>query len=166
MLACRNRGLTFATIEEVDAALSDCFDHMCYAERKSASYGTVLLFGLLCLAPEWSGSLPLARRSLRSWRKLMTNMEGGPIAEEAVFCIASHLLENGHVYEGCWVLIQYDTYGREQDMDQLRGSDVHVDDRSVALVFGEASRGESVKTGIYQGVSSSVEDPSPTLPEA
>ena len=150
--SCKQRGLTFSSVEEVDMALADCFDHMCYAERRGASFGTVLLFGLLCLAPEWSGSLPLARRSLRSWRKLMTSMEGGPIAEEAVFCIAEHMFEHGHIHEGCWVLIQYDTYGREQDMDQLRGEDVHVDDRSVALVFGEASRGESVKTGIYQGV--------------
>ena len=149
---CRDRRISLETAEDTDWALADIFDFMCYGERKSACFGSILLFGLLCLAPELSGSLPLARRSLKSWRKLMTTMEGGPIAEEAVFVIALRMLAEGHVYEGAWILTQYDVYGREQDLAQLRGGDVHVDDRSVAMIFGEASRGESVKTGIHQGV--------------
>ena len=50
------------------------------------------------------------------------------------------------------MLIQYDTYGREQDMEQLRAEDISFDGKHVALMFGVSARGESVKTGSNQGV--------------
>lgn len=72
--------------------------------------------------------------------------------EEIVFMIGTALMEEGYIYEGCWILIQYDGYCREQDMEQLHGSDISWDGRSLAMVFGAAERGESVKTGFNQGV--------------
>ena len=45
-----------------------------------------------------------------------------------------------------------DVYGREQDMEQLSCEDVVCDGSRVAILLGNSSRGESVKTGMNQGV--------------
>ena len=58
----------------------------------------------------------------------------------------------GRLEEGLWVLLQYDLYGREQDIAMARGCDIDYDRRGLAFTLGVASRGESVKTGTYQGV--------------
>ena len=110
------------------------------------------MFGILCLLPELSNQLPLASRSLKSWRKLATSSEGGPLTEEAVLLIAVCLIVNGMLMEGFWVLAQYDSYGREQDMEGLQVDDAAWDGRRLALLFGVSARGESVKTGSNQGI--------------
>ena len=98
------------------------------------------------------GRLPLAARSLQSWTRLAITVEGGPVPEEIVYFVAIEMIQNGYIYHGFWVLTQYDTYGREQDMEQLCGADISYHKRTMALVFGVSSRGESVKTGHNQGV--------------
>ena len=89
---------------------------------------------------------------MKSWRRLAITSEGGPICEEIVFAIAADMFAEGELIEGVWVLVQYDAYAREQDLDQLQTSDVSYDSVKVALVFGVSDRGESVKTGSNQGV--------------
>eukprot|EP00969_Alexandrium_andersonii_P291582 12887560-Alexandrium_andersonii.AAC.1 len=58
----------------------------------------------------------------------------------------------GFVDQMLWLLVQYDTYARGQDMQQLCGSDVLDDGSAVAIRVGVAERGQSVKTGINQGI--------------
>ena len=135
-----------------DVAMAQYFDMLCYEKRLMPTQGSTIMFGFLCLVPEFSGRLFLAARSLKSWRKLATSSEGGPLCEEALFLIAIFLLANGCIQEGCWALIQYDAYAREQDIEQLAPADVLFDGKQVALEFGVASRGESVKTGANQGI--------------
>ena len=72
--------------------------------------------------------------------------------EDIVFLVAVSLIGNGFVVVGVWVLLQYDVYGREQDMEQLATDDASFDGTRLALLLGVAARGESAKTGIYQGV--------------
>ena len=136
----------------LDLALAQYMEWLCYGEQRSPSIGSLLFFGIICLMPEVKGKLPLAARSLKSWAKLAITVEGGPIPEEIVFLAAVELIREGHVYEGCWVLCQYDSYGREQDMEQLWGSDISWDNSTLALVFGESERGQSAKTGHNPGV--------------
>jgi hypothetical protein len=145
-------GTDLSLPDGIDVALAQYMDWQCYGEQLSPSSGTLLLFGLVCLLPEIKGKLPLAARSLKSWARLAITSEGGPVPEEIIFLVAIDLIESGHVYEGCWVLWQYDIYGREQDMEQLHGADVHYDGKTLAIELGQASRGESVKTGHNQGV--------------
>jgi hypothetical protein len=145
-------GTDLSLPDGMDMALAQYMDWQCYGEQLSPSSGTLLLFGLVCLLPEIKGKLPLAARSLKSWARLAITSEGGPVPEEIIFLAAIDLIESGYVYEGCWVLCQYDIYGREQDMEQLHGADVHYDGKTLAIELGQASRGESVKTGHNQGV--------------
>ena len=61
--------------------------------------------------------------------------------------MAARLLKEGRIHEGCWILLQYDVYGREQDMEQLWAGDVSWDGRLCVMAFGEADRGQSAKNG-------------------
>ena len=135
----------------IDKELAEYLDHMCYGLQKSPSIGALLFFGLLCLAPELKGRLPLSARSLKAWGKLAISCEGGPLPEEIVYLIAVEMIRKGFLYQGAWVLCQYDVYGREQDMEQLDTSDISYDGQHMGLVFGEAARGQSAKTGHNQG---------------
>ena len=150
--AQRRAGVDVTPPHNLDKALATYLDWMCYGEQRSPSIGSMVFFGLICLLPEIKGKMPLAARSLKSWARLAVNSEGGPIPEEIVFLIGVTLVEQGFLHEGCWILVQYDSYSREQDMEQLWGNDISWDGRSLAMVFGEAKRGESVKTGFNQGV--------------
>lgn len=152
LMWARALGRPMSTIRHVDEALAEYFDHMCYSEQCQPWLGTSVMFGLLHVMPEYSGSLYLASRSLRGWRRLPTSVEGGPLCEEAVWVVAIALIASGLLFEGCWVLMQYDSYAREQDMEMLRGPDVTFSSGVVALSFGVSTRGESVKTGTNQGV--------------
>ena len=152
LLAAKRAGADLSLPDGLDTYLAQYMDWLCYGEQRSPSIGTLLLFGIVCLLPEVKGKLPLAARSLKSWSRLATSVEGGPIPEEIIFLIVCDMIAEGLVYQGCWVLCQYDAYGREQDMEQLWGADISWDGHTMALVFGEAARGASAKTGHNQGV--------------
>ncbi|CAE8588660.1 unnamed protein product [Polarella glacialis] len=140
------------TPEEKDLWIAVYFDYLCYAMQRHPSAGSLVLFGLLCLLPELKGRMPRAARSLKSWTKLAVVSEGGPIPEEMVFLIGCEMIAQGHVIEGVWTLVQYDIYGREQDISQLQTDDLHCDGTQMALDLGVRSRGESTKTGANHGV--------------
>ena len=135
----------------LDKELAEYLYFLCYGLQKSPSIGALVFFGLLCLAPELKGRLPLAARSLKALGKLAVSCEGGPLPEEIIFLVAVEMVRAGYLYHGAWVLCQYDVYAREQDMEQLRSDDVAFDGKRLALVFGEAARGQSAKTGHNQG---------------
>jgi hypothetical protein len=147
-----SHSLEVSTHQDKDVWIATYFDHMCYALQKHPSAGSLVLFGILCMYPESKGKLPLAARSLKSWTKLVSTNEGGPIPEEVVWLIALDMVQQGSVLEACWVLTQYDIYGREQDLEQLKFEDVHYDGKVMALDLGVSARGESTKTGSNQGV--------------
>ena len=73
------------------------------------------------------------------------------MCEEAIFALACYMLTKSLFLEAAWILVQYDCYAREQDMESLREQDVAWDGSHVAVSFGVASRGESVKGGSNQG---------------
>ena len=109
---CVELGLDLDTITNVDCAVAEYFDLLCYRDQLAPSAGAVLFFGLLCLSPEWKGRLLRSLRALKSWHKLAITAEGGPIPEEYIFLIALYLFEHGFDTEGAWVLFQYDIFGR------------------------------------------------------
>ena len=121
---CSASGLLLVTCSDYDQALAQYFDTMCYHHRLQPSEGSIVMFGFLCLVPEFSGRLFLASRSLKSWRKLSVSSEGGPLCEEALVLIAVFLFANGFLQEAAWILVQYDAYGREQDVEQLAPDDI------------------------------------------
>ena len=149
---CTKMRWPLETNDDIDQSLSQYFDTMCYEWRLNVTAGSMVFFGLLCIMPELRGRLHMAIRSLKSWHRLSTTVEGGPMAEEALFCVAVWLLEAGQTILGVWVLGQYDAYAREQDMEQLQPQDFNFDGQMGSLDFGVSSRGETVKTGANQGV--------------
>ncbi|CAK0895131.1 unnamed protein product [Prorocentrum cordatum] len=84
---------------EVDRALADCVDIQCYGERKRATLGSVVLFGMLVIWPELRNEFPFALRGLESWQKLAGASEGGPPPEEAIYAIAIYMIEQGRYVE-------------------------------------------------------------------
>ena len=129
-------GLPLNGAPDFDAAMAQYFDWLCYGLHLQPTQGTIVMFGFLCAMPEYSGHLHLASRSLKSWRKLTASSEGGPLCEEALLLIVVCLLVNGFIVEACWALVQYDCYGREQDMEMLRSADVDFDGSQVSVTFG------------------------------
>ena len=148
----KRAGIDLTPPHNLDKALATYMGWLCYGEQRGPAIGSLIFFGLICLMPEIKGKMPLAARSLKSWARLSVNSDGGGIPEEIVFMVGVSLIEQGHLHEGCWILVHYDSYAREQDMEQLWGADISWDGRSLAMVFGEAKRGESVKAGFNQGV--------------
>ena len=150
----RRRNIRISSVAELDICLAEHFDWLCYGERRQPTAGTVLFFGLLYLMPELKDKLKLAVRSLKSWQRLSISVEGAPACEEAVLVVALWLLSHDEEEAGFWVLVQYDVYGREQDLEMLKTHDVVWDPsrREVALMLGVAERDEEVKIGTNQGV--------------
>ena len=140
---CKRQGFTLTRIKDIDEALAQYFDWMCYAGRLLPGHGALLYFGVLCLMPEMKGHLHLASCSLKSWQKLAVTIEGGPMCEEAIFALACYMLTKSLFLEAAWILVQYDCYAREQDMESLREQDVAWDGSHVAVSFGVASKGGS-----------------------
>ncbi|CAK0891788.1 unnamed protein product, partial [Prorocentrum cordatum] len=117
---CIQRGWQLTSVSEVNRALADYMGIQCYGERKRATLGSVVLFGMLVVWPELRNQLPLALRSLKSWQKVAGTSEGGPLAEEAVYAIAIYMIEQGRYVEAAWTLMQHGVRGREQDMEMLK----------------------------------------------
>ena len=141
-----------ATSTQVDEALAEHFDWLCYSQQAQPTADSQIFFGLLTIMPELRGDLPLAARSLKSWSKLAANNEGGPMAEEAIYAIFITMLQAGLIIEAIWVLTQYDAYAREQDIEGLRVADISFFDGFASLEFGVSQRGESAKFATNQGV--------------
>ena len=128
--------LPFRTPRDIDLCLATWLDHLCYGLQQSPSQGGLVLFGLLTMAPDLRGSMPLSARSLKSWSKLCVANEGGPVPEEIIWCVAGQLLRNHQVRSALWLLLQYDIYGREQDIEQLQPADLAFDGQVLALTLG------------------------------
>ncbi|CAK0838668.1 unnamed protein product [Prorocentrum cordatum] len=94
---CIQRGWQLTSESEVDRALADCVDIQCYGERKRATLGSVVLFGMLVI-----------------W---VAHSRGG-----GIYAIAIYMIEQGHYVEAVWTLTQYDVYGREQGSVIRRGA--------------------------------------------
>ena len=139
-------------VRDVDALLATYMDMLCYERHRHSNDAEKIISSVAWLFPEWRGSLPLAARSAKSWQTLVASREGGPICEEMVWLLALHWAALGMLDEMMWLLLQYDAYSREQDMRLLCAGDVVDDKISVAFRVGVADRGQSVKTGINQGV--------------
>ena len=152
LLHRRRSQVPMATSTQVDEALAEHFDWLCYSQRAQPTAGSQIFFGLLTIMPELRGDLPLAARSLKSWSKLAANSEGGPTAEEAIYAIFITMLQAGMIIEAIWVLTQYDAYARGQDIEGLRVADIFFFDGFASLEFGVSQRGESAKFAANQGV--------------
>ena len=148
---CARNRTPLASSRDIDVALAEHMDFLCYGRQLEAASGAALMHGLLVVCPELRGQLPLSARSLQAWGRLASTPEGSPMCEEAVFLIAQQLLRKAEPYAAAWVLVQYDLFGREQDVECLFPADVVQSEGQVAVVFGVSARGETVKTGRDQG---------------
>lgn len=79
----RRRGWALNTFSERDCALADMIAILCYVERAGIQRARNLFAGFVHVYPEHGGHLPEADRALKSWERLDTGGEGGPICEEA-----------------------------------------------------------------------------------
>jgi len=145
------------TVPQRDAALADMLAILCYEWDVGIQRGRNLFHGFLHVYPEHTDALPEAHRALKSWERLGTEQEGQPICPEAWGCVVLALLRQGAEEAALITSLSYDCILRGQDWQNLRVRQVFesFDEsgrRSVALVFGERSLGEAVKTGSDQGV--------------
>jgi hypothetical protein len=153
-----NKQLHFTTDAEQDAAMSLFLSHMCYNEDRVPTYGAYAMSGLVYLTPEKQNAMPRSWAALLSWQRGHVGGEGQPEAEETLGCIYHALVNNKCFEEADALLLALDGYLREHDLFSIRCQDIvfglkRADGRpDTAIKLGVATRGESAKTGMHQGV--------------
>jgi hypothetical protein len=141
-----------ATEQDLDQAMTWWMERRCYRDLRSAQDGKNLRSGVLHLAPELKGEVPLSTRASRTWEKLEGNPEREPLCREMSGLIVEAIAKREK--RMAWgALSQLDCLLREQDLEALLIDDVSVgNDGSVSLELGVLDRGESTKSGTSQGV--------------
>jgi len=143
---------SFSTPRDKDLALADYLAMLCYHCDEDVSMGKFVTSALLHVSPDLKGLIPHAARALTSWARLRMYREKEPIPESGVYAMIGDALEEGEIWEALGYALHHDTYCRGQDLEQLVVGDIAVGVEDVGLTYGDPARGESVKTGIDQGV--------------
>jgi hypothetical protein len=144
-----------SSTREWDVCMADELASRCYGDRESVSSGQCLFHGWSHIFPSFKGRMPESYRALQAWQKLDTGGVGGPVGWGVLLILICRLFERGLVYQGLWIWLQHDIYGREQDCEMITSDDIYIDPgdlHSVAVQLGTRARGLSVKTGSDQGV--------------
>ena len=102
---CAEHGENIESASHIDMAAAQYMDFLCYGNLAHPSQGALFLFGLLRLAPELKGKLSLAARSMKSWTKLVSTVEGGPVPQDIIMPIAVNLMASGCTEDAIWVLV-------------------------------------------------------------
>ena len=149
------------TWPQIDASLQYYLTLQCYVHDRHPISGSFAVNGLCYLYPEATRMLPRTWRALKSWQAFTITRQGGPEGLESDACLQHHLYSSNDAAATCaadMLATAIDGYLREQDMEQLRVSDVvFAQDDTVILLLGRSSRGDSSKAGRDQGVS--LDDP-------
>ena len=153
----RSRGWALNTFAERDRALADMIAILCYVEKAGIQRGRNLFAGFIHVYPEHGGNLPEADRALKSWERLDTSGEGGPICEEAWAAVIVAFVRDADEEGGLVSAVSLDCLLRGQDWSKLRLEDVAFNTRAdgsleASLMLGARKRGETTKTGSRQGV--------------
>jgi len=148
---CKMNQTPLESIEQMDCALAKELGDRCFLMEQPLNRGMHLFFGLLHLAPEYSGHLPRSYRALKTWKHIYPSTEGGPLPPEIVYAVIWLCFKWGAVAEGMWIWLSMDGYLRQQDCRIIRGEDIADDKSGIAITLAPRSRGERVKTGSNQG---------------
>jgi hypothetical protein len=149
---CDRNGMSLEDTVSRDNAMADWFAELCYKECRHPSIGKSCLSGYSHVYPEHAGKMPLAARSLKSWRKLFKQLEREPLPEELLMVLIVSMICEGEFEESAAYAMHFDGVMREQDIFQADCEDfVHMGGTST-LTLGRVDRGETVKTGVDQGI--------------
>ena len=139
----------------MDQTLLKYLGFLAYYKSAHPQQGVLAVHGFCWLHPEASRELPLSWRATRGHAGIFIVHEGGPVALQRLACMQDALYNEGSAEAkeaADMMAIAVDGYLRDQDMQQLRVSDVVFSGSTVALLLGRSARGESCKTGRDQGV--------------
>ena len=67
LLECLRSNIPLRSSQDIGMALAEHMDFQCYGLEREAATGSALMHGLLLIAPELRGHLPLSDRSLQAW---------------------------------------------------------------------------------------------------
>ena len=143
----------FANNDDVDFALARYESMQCYLEDRHSSAGDHLMNGLAYLYPEMS--FPLGWQSSKGWGRVTVENVGQPIGEESAACMEHRLrqqpCQDAQVSADLMTTC-VDTGCREGELLKSRKADYTIGKNEVAIHLGVGNRGESTKTGRFQGV--------------
>lgn len=149
---CGEKDVSVDTVDERDEAMADYFAHACYVECSLPWRGKSTLAGYGHLYPEHQGLLKRAARALKGWRKLFAQLEREPVPVILLFLFIVDAMCDGEWGESASYVLHMCGFLREEDIFQAAGWDFTHLGAFINLLLGDASRGESVKTGVDQGV--------------
>ena len=119
---CLDRGLTWRSVEELDAVLTMCFDVAFKGEP--ADYGSKLLAALKHFESRVSRlgafGLPRASRALSSWMKAAPSSQRLPFPWIALCAVLGLLVERGRLASALHLLVAFRSYLRPGASDSLR----------------------------------------------
>ena len=120
---CLERGLSWRSVEELDAVLTMAFDEM-FFKGEPADHGSKLLAALKHFESRVSrlGSLglPRAGRALGSWMKAAPSSQGLPFPWIALCAVIGLLVERGRLASALHLLVAFRSYLRPGASDLLR----------------------------------------------
>ena len=86
---------SFATAQDMDAALDGYRAYGCFMQKFNISEGRNALWGSACIFPELMNKTPLAQRALKSWDRLAVAGENGLIPITLVMLIFKDHRDHG-----------------------------------------------------------------------
>ena len=120
---CLDRGLTWRSVEELDAVLTMVFDEM-FFKGETADHGSKLLAALKHFESRVSRlgafGLPRASRSLSSWMKAAPSSQRLPFPWIALCAVIGLLVERGRLASALHLLVAFRSYMRPGASDLLR----------------------------------------------
>ena len=144
------------SVSDLDCILVAIIDDFIYKQRLHSWVGAKLHAAWGHVFSNMTSRLPNFSRAIMGWQTLVVAGERFGMCNERHAAIARFLFETAvslaDWQSALWWVVQRDCYAREQDMQLLRNtnSDVAIADRKgivrIALFFGVADRGETVKT--------------------
>ena len=147
----RRHPVRVRTVVQLDKALADFLDWLCYVERRGIAAGRDAVSGMQAAFPDLKAHFNEAHRALQSWARLGTSGEGAPVALELVALIEKHWRSLGEGEAADALVVWADGWLRWQDIERLLVEDVMKssdgDDSSVAILLGARARGASTRTG-------------------
>ena len=139
-------------VSGLDRSMLRYVNTCCYVDRLGLEHARLAVFAAEWAYPE-AGRLELSRNALISWKRFAVLGEGQPVPWEGLTAITTRMAEQGHAESADVCEIAADAYLRSSDRILIRDTDItDSDEHGASMPLGVGERGESVKTGIREGV--------------
>ena len=151
----RQKRLTPATLEEMDAAIVKYFDNLFYSGIE-VSEGSKTMAAVQHLWPHAKGRLPRGWRAIKGWSKLAPPRTRLPLPWVGLMALIGAALHQGFFWEAFAMLLQFVCYLRPGELLNLKHANLMAPARAAGpggrwwgLILGDHEMGRAAKSGEF-----------------